>query len=65
MSNICAVCQFCTYEDGRPPETYCHNEHSQNQCKYGGYSFVPNMDKYGYPYNPMEIEDETFKLTGR
>ena len=22
--------------------------------KYGGYSFVPNTDKCGYPFNPME-----------
>lgn len=29
----CAVCQFCTYEDGRPPEAFCHNEHSQNYGK--------------------------------
>jgi len=27
MSDICAVCQFCTYEDGRPPEAYCHNQY--------------------------------------
>ena len=28
MSDICAVCQFCTYEDERPPEAYCHNQYS-------------------------------------
>lgn len=33
MSEICAVCQFCTYEDGRPPEVYCHNEQSENYGK--------------------------------
>ena len=30
MNDICAVCQFCTYEDGKPPKAFCHNEQSKN-----------------------------------
>ena len=33
MSDICAMCQFCTYEDERPPEAYCHNQYSGNYGK--------------------------------
>lgn len=33
MSDICAVCQYCTYEDGKPPEAYCHNQYSGNYGK--------------------------------
>lgn len=26
--------------------------------KYGGYSFVPNMDREGYPIDPREVNKE-------
>lgn len=59
MSNICAVCQFCTYEDGRPPETYCHNEHSQN---FGKMLSAADIKKPGCAdFSPAIYKDMSLK----
>lgn len=59
MSDICAVCQFCTYEDGRPPETFCHNEHSQN---FGKMLSAADIKKPGCSdFSPAIYKDMSLK----
>lgn len=66
MSDICAVCQFCTYEDGRPPEAFCHNEQSKNYGKMLSHTDTQKLgcaDFSPHIYRDLSLK-EALKITG-
>lgn len=55
---ICAVCRFCTYEDGR--DFVCHNEDSENygnDLDYGKIRKWACEDFTGHTYKDMALKD--------